>query len=112
MCAGEFVEVYWDQEQQWDGILTSFFIDTAKNILLYIRTIARILRPGGLWANLGPLLYHFAEMPHEVSIELSWEEVRSVIQRYFTIVKEESKDAYYTTNYNSMMQVRAHDSLR
>ena len=28
---------------------------------------------------LGPLLYHFADMPHEMSIELSWEDVRQII---------------------------------
>lgn len=108
MCAGEFVEVYWDQEEQWDGILTSFFIDTAKNVLLYIRTIARLLPPGGMWANLGPLLYHFSEMPNEVSIELSWEEIRRAITRYFTITAERWCDAYYTTNPSSMMQVQYH----
>lgn len=69
-------QVYWEQKGEWDGLLTCFFIDTAKNILQYIRTIARILRSGGLWANLGPLLYHFSDMPNEISIELSWEELR------------------------------------
>lgn len=59
----------------FDGVLTSFFLDTAKNVLVYIKTIAKVLRRGGLWANIGPLLYHYAEMPHEMSIELSAEEV-------------------------------------
>ncbi|CEM10850.1 unnamed protein product [Vitrella brassicaformis CCMP3155] len=108
MCAGEFVEVYSPQKAQWDSILTCFFIDTAKNILLYIKTIANAIREGGVWANLGPLLYHFAEMPHEVSVELSWEEIRPVIERYFEIRKEERRDAYYTTNQKSMMQVQYH----
>ena len=37
-----------------EAVLTCFFLDTAKNVFLYIRTIADIVRPGGLWANLGP----------------------------------------------------------
>lgn len=104
MCAGEFVEVYQDQIQQWDAILTAFFLDTAKNIFLYIRTFANILRPGGLWANLGPLLYHYAEMEHEISIELSWEEVKPAILKYFDIKEETRCNAYYTTNPTSLMK--------
>lgn len=44
---------------QWDAVLTCFFIDTAQNIVTYIETIATLLREGGVWINLGPLLYHF-----------------------------------------------------
>ena len=106
MCAGEFVEVYWDQEKQWDAILTCFFIDTAKNILQYIRTIARILPEGGIWANLGPLLYHFSDVTNEISIELSYQEIRQVILRYFIILKESWHYAFYTLNPASMMHIR------
>eukprot|EP01068_Selenidium_serpulae_P018713 Selendium_serpulae@DN6481_c0_g1_i4.p1 len=108
MCAGEFVEVYYNQKAEWDGVLTCFFLDTAKNVILYVRTIANIIREGGLWANFGPLLYHYAETPREMSVELSWEELKTVIQQYFTIVKEEWCDSYYTTNELSMMQVQYH----
>jgi carnosine N-methyltransferase len=90
MCAGEFVEVYERQGLEIaDGVVTCFFIDTAKNILLYIRTIAGMLRTGGVWANLGPLLFHYAEQDDAISIELSWEEVRGLIGKYFDIVEEE-----------------------
>ncbi|CDJ67865.1 GD16577, related, partial [Eimeria necatrix] len=82
MCAGEFVEVYGNpstslpsSSRVFDGVLTSFFLDTARNVLLYIKTIARIVRPRGLWANVGPLLYHYAEMPHEMCVEFSAEEI-------------------------------------
>merc|ERR1711879_387668 len=75
------------------------FLDTAKNVLLYIRTIAHILRPGGLWANIGPLLYHYAEQPNSISIELSWEEIRPAIEKYFVFTEEPvRRRAYYTTN--------------
>jgi carnosine N-methyltransferase len=65
----------------WDCIATVFFIDTAHNIVAYIEKIYEILRPGGYWINLGPLLYHFADMPNESSIELSYEDVKSVIEK-------------------------------
>ena len=49
----------------------------AKNIVNYLRTIHRILTPGGVWINCGPLLWHF-ENSEEISIEVSLEEVKSL----------------------------------
>ena len=59
--------------------MTCFFLDTGNNILSYITTIFSTLREGGVWINFGPLLYHFTELEEELSIELSWEEVRHAI---------------------------------
>lgn len=39
----------------WDCVATCFFIDTAHNVLDYIETIWNILKPGGVWINLGKL---------------------------------------------------------
>ncbi|CAD2097714.1 N2227-like protein, putative [Plasmodium vinckei] len=108
MCAGELVEVYYDEKEQFDGILTCFFLDTAKNIFVYIRTFANILKPNSLWSNIGPLLFHYAEMPNEMSIELAWDEIKFIISKWFTIVDEQWIDNYYTTNIDSMMQVQYH----
>eukprot|EP00921_Rhytidocystis_pertsovi_P002717 GHVQ01004635.1.p1 GENE.GHVQ01004635.1~~GHVQ01004635.1.p1 ORF type:complete len:446 (-),score=69.26 GHVQ01004635.1:525-1700(-) len=108
MCAGEFVEVYRSQVKEWDAVLTCFFIDTAKNVLRYIETIAAIIRPEGIWVNIGPLLYHYAEVYSEMSIELSWEELRTLIERYFKLTKVEWRESFYTTNDRSMMQVLYH----
>ena len=110
MCAGEFVETYERQGYNIaDGLVTCFFIDTAKNILLYIRTFAGMLRPGAVWANLGPLLYHYAEQNDEVSIELSWEEVRELICEYFEILEEQKNvDCVYSTNKESLSQTEYH----
>jgi len=102
MATGEFVQVYEKQVEEWDGVVTCFFIDTAKNIFLYIRTIATILRPGGVWVNLGPLLFHYAENVDDVSIELSWEEVRPAICKYFDLRLEKEQKAVYTFNPTAM----------
>jgi len=107
MTAGEFIEVYKDQKGEWDAVLTCFFLDTAKNVFSYIRTIAHIIREGGLWINLGPLLYHYAEVEKAISIELSWEEVRANIEKYFDFVEgPQEKIAQYTGNPGSMVGVR------
>lgn len=61
MAAGNFTEIYGDagNASNWAGVVTCFFMDTAPVILDYIDVIARILKPGGVWVNLGPLLYHW-----------------------------------------------------
>merc|ERR1719401_2045592 len=106
MAAGEFVEVYKDQFNAWDAVATCFFLDTAKNVFLYIRTIAQLIRPGGLWINIGPLLFHYADCEQEISVELSWEEIRPTICRYFNLIEERVQVALYSANPGSLMSVR------
>jgi carnosine N-methyltransferase len=84
-------------------------MDTAKNVLDYVETIHRLLKPGGVWVNIGmlatvytdcgrssprlthrvpgPLLYHWAEVPGELSIELSWDELRRVILSFGFVIE-------------------------
>ena len=101
MCAGEFLESYETQENEWDCVLTCFFIDTAPVVFefplfsffdrSYIEVIHKILKPGGYWINLGPLLYHWQcteditmeEMDerYEQSFELSFEEIEEAMKR-------------------------------
>jgi len=78
MAAGDFLEIY--HKEEWDCVACSFFIDTAHNVIQYLEKIHQILKPGGYWVNLGPLLYHFADMPGEFSIELSWEDIRRIAE--------------------------------
>ncbi|CAI8597848.1 unnamed protein product [Vicia faba] len=112
MCGGDFVEVYSDSSQigAWDAVVTCFFIDTAHNIVEYIEIISQILKDGGVWINLGPLLYHFADtygQDDEMSIELSLEDVKRIALHYgFEIEKERTIETTYTTNPKSMMQNR------
>ncbi|XP_048139106.1 carnosine N-methyltransferase-like isoform X3 [Rhodamnia argentea] len=111
MCGGDFVEVYSDPCQVgiWDSVVTCFFIDTAHNIVEYIEIISKILKEGGVWINLGPLLYHFADMcgEDEMSIELSLEDVKRVALHYgFVFENEKTIETTYTTNPRAMMQNR------
>ena len=53
MVAGDFLQVYADQYSEWDVVVTCFFMDTAKNPLLYMDYIHRLLKPGGRWINFG-----------------------------------------------------------
>ncbi|XP_023658956.1 carnosine N-methyltransferase [Paramormyrops kingsleyae] len=105
MAAGDFQEVY-TEPNTWDCVTTCFFIDTAHNVIDYIETIWNILKPDGVWINLGPLLYHFENMANELSIELSYEDVKAAILKYgFQIeVERESVPTTYTENERSMLK--------
>lgn len=49
--------------------------------VIFTTNIHFLQTQGGVWLNLGPLLYHFADIPNEDSIEPSYEVVRDVIQK-------------------------------
>lgn len=105
ITAGDFLEVYTTNDC-WDCVATCFFIDCAPNVVQFIETIYRILKPGGLWINLGPLLYHYSDMKNEKSIEPSFEVVKEAISR-MGFVMEECKTGVktkYCQNPRSMLQ--------
>ncbi|XP_061674351.1 carnosine N-methyltransferase isoform X5 [Syngnathoides biaculeatus] len=105
MVAGDFLEVYSDADS-WDCVATCFFIDTAHNIIQYVETIWKILKPGGIWINLGPLLYHFENMANELSVELSYEDIRAAMVKlgFHIVVENESLHTTYTENERSMLR--------
>lgn len=113
LVAGDFEEIYGSDENdpdepqsgQWDAIMTCFFIDTAKNIVNYLRIIHRILAPGGVWINLGPLLWHFENNnTNDPSVELDLEEVKELARKIgFEISNERTLDTTYTNNTESML---------
>jgi len=104
MVAGEFVEAYRNSTDPWDSVITCFFVDTANNVIDYIETIHKILTIGGVWINYGPLLYHYSDLENECSIELSWEELKYIIENYgFEFKNEEIRETVYNSDANSMM---------
>ncbi|KAI9325164.1 N2227-like protein [Zopfochytrium polystomum] len=109
MVAGDFLEVYGDPDQKgaWNAVVTCYFIDTAKNIFEYLRVIAHALADGGVWINLGPLLYHFEGMKNEMSVDLTLEEVKTAARSLGFVFEEESMmESTYTSNPNSMLKYR------
>jgi len=117
MAAGEFLEVYHDQVECWDAIVTCYFLDTAPVPIEYVEAFERLLKPGGVWINFGPLLYHWSAMKGEDlengdldpryrrSVELSWEELKHVILSYgFCFAQEQFRECCYTADMASMMR--------
>ncbi|KAL0945887.1 hypothetical protein HGRIS_012171 [Hohenbuehelia grisea] len=113
LVAGDFEEIYGsdgeDSEEpqagQWDAVLTCFFIDTAKNIVNYLRIIHTILAPGGVWINLGPLLWHFENNnTNDPSVELDLDEVKQLCRKIgFEISNERRIPTTYTNNSKAML---------
>lgn len=93
--------------EQWDCVVTCFFLDTAHNIIEYIECISKILKKGGIWINIGPLLYHYAEQVEEVQLELPWEEIDKIIPQFGFAYrrKPEWRDCVYTHDKDSMMHL-------
>ena len=91
MSAGEFTEVYTNEKDSFDGIVTCFFLDTANNIFNYVDTITNIVKPGGMWINLGPLLYHYKDALDQVSVQISWKQLTQYIKSKGFIGLEEEK---------------------
>ena len=134
MIAGDFVEVFSKpcEAGQWHAVASCFFIDTAHNIIEYLCIFYQLLVPGGLFINVGPLLYHFSEgvaSPKEkekevassdnhskqlsdveesnISIELSLEEVLCVAANigFLLTAPPTLLDSTYTNNPRSMKQM-------
>jgi len=105
MAAGDFAAVYGDLRESgaWDAVVTCFFIDTGHNVVEYLECVANCLRPGGVWVNFGPLLYHWEEYAHEMSVELSLDEVLAVAQSFgLEIRRTQTVSADYTSDPRSM----------
>ena len=103
MVAGDFTELYSNRKEEYDCLVSCFFIDTAHNIIEYIRLIHSLLKTNGKWINEGPLLYHF-NGSNSLSIELTWEEIKSIILSFgFTIEKEQIIQTRYCQRPHSLL---------
>ena len=107
ISAGDFTEVYADECDRFHIVAASFFLDTAHNIIDYLELIYKILKPGGHLVSLGPLLYHYASMPDQPSLELPWEDLILIIEELGFVIEDmhDVQDVPYIANHNSMLGV-------
>mmetsp|Transcript_48541 Transcript_48541/g.155050 ORF Transcript_48541/g.155050 Transcript_48541/m.155050 type:complete len:361 (-) Transcript_48541:83-1165(-) len=106
---GGFIPLYDDASTRasFDAVLSAFALDTSSNVFRYVRTVAHVVRPGGLWANFGPLAYDTDhDEAHGHGIELSWEELRFAVSHFFEIKEEAFLDSLHAANAESMMQIQ------
>ncbi|KAF3042809.1 hypothetical protein E8E11_007692 [Didymella keratinophila] len=131
MATGDFCVLYSspDYKETFDAVATIFFIDTAPNIIRYIEAVRNCVKAGGIWINLGPLLWHQAPKgprhhldeedkhghshAHDAgigdpgSVELTNDEVLALVSRLgFSIEKQElcTSETGYISNPRSMLQ--------
>lgn len=57
-----------------------YYIETYFSFNFISISMHRILRPGGIWVNLGPLLYHYSDVSGEGSIEPTYEDLLLIIR--------------------------------
>lgn len=127
MAAGDFISIYSNPNEvgRWDCVASCFFLDACPNIVETFGVIYNMLKPGGLFVNLGPLMYHWsgpAMRPGEsitefrnrydhlddryfTSIDLSYEDVKEILMNVGFHILEESLGlkCYYTADRKSMM---------
>ncbi|KAM0338326.1 hypothetical protein ACHAPU_011378 [Fusarium lateritium] len=75
LVEGDFTTAFTDKTGAFDVVVTYFFIDTARNLMSYLDNIKNVLKPGGHWVNLGPLLYGTGPF-----VQLSLEEIVQVTE--------------------------------
>ncbi|PRT57038.1 Carnosine N-methyltransferase [Wickerhamiella sorbophila] len=79
MAVGDFIESFAEADPV-DAVATAFFLDTTDDIYTTINTISNLVRPGGIWTNFGPLLWHFDGDPDRCGLELCMEDLITLIK--------------------------------
>ncbi|OAA53374.1 N2227-like protein [Cordyceps fumosorosea ARSEF 2679] len=103
LVEGDFTTVFNHELGSYDVLLTYFFIDTARNLMSYFDTIEKLLRPGGYWINLGPLLYGTGPL-----VQLSLEEIISITETMgFDYVETDEKYGSLTIPGRTVRGMRA-----
>lgn len=55
LVEGDFLAIF-PRDGEFDAVVTLFFIDISENVVDFLSNIHRLLKPGGVWINLGRTL--------------------------------------------------------
>lgn len=107
-----------ENANSFDCVVTHFFIDTSSNVIEYLKTLNHCLKPGALWINYGPLLWHYEddgavyEIKHPDQtvhnapvrgLELSAEDLLSLSSNWFELIHRESGiESGYSSDVRAM----------
>lgn len=106
---GDFLQLYGTAEaaSSYAAVLTAFSLDKTANILQFVRTVAHVVKPGGMWANFGPLASDSDQDEDRVQgLELSWEELRHALSFFFDVKTESYVNSNFASNQRSMMELQ------
>jgi carnosine N-methyltransferase len=130
MAAGEFASVYNipGEHERWNAVVACFFLDASPCIVEYLITIHRMLKPGGILINFGPLLWHWSgpamrpddrdvdsyhkrcsylDTKYLTSIDVCWDDVREIMLNIgFEFLEVSTGNrSLYTADRRSMMNM-------
>jgi carnosine N-methyltransferase len=108
----------------FDAVAGSFFVDTSPLVFEYIKAMRRVLKPGGLWCNLGPLEWAWGSQGEPAwallaadakgegdkrlagAVDLAWPDLKAAIERAgFSFLEEEIRDSCrYKGDNKSLVQ--------
>jgi carnosine N-methyltransferase len=108
MLAGEFLSLYShflpgnrcvDDEKQakFNAVVCSFFIDTAPSLPHYLITIWHMLENGGLFVNMGPLMWHWSGYGDVIPEDLN--ETTSNVEGDFISAKHKQRAVHLDQRY-------------
>jgi carnosine N-methyltransferase len=97
LMAGGFDGLRATCHEQYDAIVTSFFIDVVEDLAGTIALFHQILKPGGYWVNLGPMMLHHGD--DEFFSTATLDDVSAIARRVgFQIIREERIETTYIAN--------------
>lgn len=130
MAAGEFFSIYNHPKEagQWDCVACCFFLDAVPSIVENLQLIHRMLKPGGILVNFGPLLFHWsgpAMRPDDrsredyqsryshlderylCSVDMCYEDIKEILFNIgFEMIEEKTGiKCLYTADKRSMMNM-------
>jgi len=104
---GEFGKIF-KEPRKFDVIVSCFFLDTAMNVMDYLKVITYLLKTGGYLISMGPLIYGRANTYNSASVELTYEELKSVLPAFGLEMIKETRglEAAYIEDRHSMLKMR------
>ena len=96
------------QAGSFDGVLTCFYVDASGDVVEAVEDTWIALKPGGIWANCGPLEYDGTSGGHSSdSVRLCGDELLLYIQRKgFELLETGRQTCLYTHDAHSIFQPR------
>lgn len=97
LIAGDINGLENSHENSFDAVVTCFFIDVVSDIEKVIRLFYKILKPGGYWINMGPLMMHRCD--DDFFAKYTFTDIPRIAQKVgFTIIRESRIDTSYIEN--------------
>lgn len=110
MRAANFVDAYEGQDNRWAAVVSCMAFDLSESVIAHVRRVSQILKPGGVWAFVGPMPCFDDDGTDGVYIALN--EFVSVLRKCgFKIIKQDKLQCLHSADHMSMRRVHVECSL-